>query len=155
MMRLLLVDDELALLKLIEQYLTRVGYAVESCSNSEEAWRLFQNQPRRYSLIFVDVSLPGISGEQLLVKMFSLNTDLRFLLSSGYPYNVQKLPVSLRANVGFLQKPFLPNALLESVENLTGLRPNDVASLGKATSSHLTPRGMNRCKLGNRGDIIR
>jgi DNA-binding NtrC family response regulator len=118
--RILIVDDEPCLLRLIDAYLSRLGYDVAACSTSEEAWNLFERDPSSYPLILADVTLPGMSGTELVTKMFDLNPQIRVLLSSGYSLDVSKFPPSVHARISFLKKPFLPEMLLESVKELLG-----------------------------------
>lgn len=116
--RILIVDDELALLAVMEQYLSRLGYQVAACPSGQQAWQSFQSQPSSYSLVIADVSMPDMSGQQLLQKMLDLNPGIGILLCSGYPFDLSTLPASVRSRVGFLQKPFAPNMLAAAVEQL-------------------------------------
>jgi len=108
--RLLLVDDEASLLDLLKKYLERLGFEVDACIAPEQALALFEADSSRYSLVITDLTLPGISGEEMLNRMRAKNDKLRAIVSSGYPYS----PRSPR--VAFLQKPFLPKMLAEAIE---------------------------------------
>ena len=120
---ILVVDDDPSLLLLMQKYLTRMEYKVETCSRSDDAWDLFQARPDRYRLVLADLSLHGLSGEDLLTRMIGLNPQIRFLICSGYPFNVEQLPVEWQPQVGFLQKPFLPKMLSNAIEDLLGNSP--------------------------------
>jgi len=109
-LRLLIVDDEPNLLDLLRRYLGRLGYEIETSGNAEEALALFQLGPDRFSLAITDLSLPGINGEELIERMRQLRPGLPAIITSGYPYQPRA------AGVGFLQKPFLPQMLVETVE---------------------------------------
>src|SRR5579871_1882225 len=98
----LLVDDEPALAELLKRYLTRLGYSVESCETAGAAVDLFRADPGRFSILVTDLTLPGTSGEELLLRLREIAPDLPAIISSGYPYQ----PASPRTE--FLQKPFLP-----------------------------------------------
>ena len=108
--RLLLVDDEAALLDLLKKYLERLGYEVDACVGPEDALILFNTDPNRYALVMTDLTLPGISGEEMLDRMRTRNPRLRAVIASGYPYAPRS------AHVEFLQKPFLPKMLAETIE---------------------------------------
>jgi DNA-binding NtrC family response regulator len=116
--RLLLVDDEPALVDLLKTYLARLGYEVDACTTPEDALALFDADPNRYALVLTDLTLPRMNGEEMLDRMRARNPKLRALIASGYPYE----PRSPR--VGFLQKPFLPKMLAEEIERmLKGRKP--------------------------------
>ena len=106
---LLIVDDEPNLLDLLRRYLGRLGYEVVTCGNPQDALALFQATPDRFSLAITDLSLPALNGEELIERMRLIRPGLPAIITSGYPYQP-------RAGVGFLQKPFLPKMLAETVE---------------------------------------
>lgn len=109
---LLLVDDEAALTGLLKQYLERLGYRVDACTDPDAAIGLFEADPRRHALLITDLTLPGMDGEQLLGRLRERNPALRAIISSGYPYQPRS------ADVEFLQKPFLPKALADAIERM-------------------------------------
>ncbi len=113
--RLLLVDDEAPLVQLLARYLNRLGYEVETCTTGEDAVEKFAAEPQHYSAVVIDLTLPGISGEEALRQMLERNPALPALVLSGYPYSPEKLPVQARKQVRFLQKPFLPRMLAEEL----------------------------------------
>jgi two-component system cell cycle sensor histidine kinase/response regulator CckA len=110
--RLLLVDDEAALLDLLKKYLERLGYEVDACATPEDALALFDQDPVRYALVLTDLTLPGITGEEMLDRMRARHPKLRAIVSSGYPYAPRA------AHVEFLQKPFLPKMLAGAIEKM-------------------------------------
>jgi len=107
---LLIVDDEPNLLALLRRYLGRLGYEVETCGDANEALALFQAGPERFSMAITDLSLPAVNGEELIEKMRQIRPGLPAIITSGYPYQPRI------AGVGFLQKPFLPQMLVDAVE---------------------------------------
>ncbi|MFN3324360.1 MAG: response regulator [Bryobacteraceae bacterium] len=111
---ILLVDDEESLLPLLEKYLTRLGYAVKTSVTAEQAWNAFSTAPQAYSLVIADLSLPDMPGQELLRKMLELAPETRILVCSGYPFRATELP-GVKADIEFLQKPFLPKVLGEKV----------------------------------------
>jgi CheY-like chemotaxis protein len=120
--RLLIVDDENALLVVMEQYLRRLGYEVAACRSGREAWELFETQPAAYALVLADITMPEMSGQEMLLRMLRLNPAIRILICSGYPFDVASLPVTVRQHIGFLQKPFTPRMLADTVEQLLAAR---------------------------------
>ena len=110
--RILLVDDEAPLLDLLKKYLERLGYAVDSCLTPSDALVLFEMDPARYALVLTDLSLPGMTGDEMIAKMRVRAPKLRAIIASGYPYE----PRGKRT--GFLQKPFLPKMLAEQIDAL-------------------------------------
>jgi DNA-binding response OmpR family regulator len=116
--RILLVEDELPLLQLLERYLSRVGFQVQTYSASVEALRDFEAAPDRYDLVIADLGMPEIPGDTMVARMLEIRPDLLVLICSGSPFYVSNLPKALEKQVGFLQKPFLPKMMLEAIEAL-------------------------------------
>jgi len=115
--RLLIVDDESALLGLMKRYLTRAGFEVDACGLGADAWRRFDAAPHSYSAVIVDLSLPDITGYDLIERMRARFPALRVVICSGSP--AEESP-SAAGGTAYLQKPFLPKMLLEVVERVTG-----------------------------------
>jgi DNA-binding NtrC family response regulator len=126
--RILIVDDELSLLAVLEQYLSRLGYQISACRSGQQAWELFESQPSAYSLVMADIVMPEMSGQEMLLRMLELNPDIRILICSGYPFDISTLPATAHGQVGFLQKPFTPKMLAEEIERLLKERNDRTAS---------------------------
>src|ERR1044071_342025 len=107
---LLVVDDEPNLLELLRRYLGRLGYEVETFGDAQAALARFQAAPERVTLAITDLSLPSLNGEELIGKLREIRPDLPAIITSGYPYTPRS------PGIGFLQKPFLPQMLVEAVE---------------------------------------
>jgi DNA-binding response OmpR family regulator len=118
MLRVLVVDDELALLELMRRYLERIGYAVETCSDSQEALLLFVSDPDRFQLVVADLSMPQLSGRDLVVKIGEINPQTRVLVCSGEPFDSQTIRHGNPDRIRFLQKPFAPKMLATAVGDL-------------------------------------
>jgi len=110
--RILLVDDEAPLLDLLKRYLERLGYEVEACLTPADALQSFEADPSRYSLVLTDLTLPGMSGDEMIARMRAIAPKLRVIVASGYPYE----PKGKRT--AFLQKPFLPKMLADLIEQM-------------------------------------
>jgi DNA-binding NtrC family response regulator len=115
---ILLVDDEAPLLRLVEKYLLRLGFEVETHLKSVEALQSFEAAPQRYDLVIADLGMPDMPGDTLLTRMLAIRPELRVLICSGSPYFIENLPDSLQRQVGFLQKPFVPRMLADAVQQL-------------------------------------
>jgi len=61
--KVLIIDDETAILKMVSKVLSRKGYCVEIAENGEEGINKIESND--YNLILTDIKMPGISGEQV------------------------------------------------------------------------------------------
>ena len=108
--RILIVDDDAALLKLMDSYLSRLGYRVDACSSAAEAWALVEPDPSLYAGALVDLNMPGMRGEELARRILDSNASIHVVLMSGYPAGWSG-EVWDGSRVGFLYKPFAPKEL--------------------------------------------
>jgi DNA-binding NtrC family response regulator len=118
--RIMVIDDDPALLIFTCKYLARLGYAVTPYRSAEDAWRQFESPAADYSLAVIDLSLPGLSGEELSVMMLRSKPHVRLILMSGYPFDTQRLLEAGRDRIAFLHKPFTPTMLADAVKRLVG-----------------------------------
>jgi len=116
--RLLIIEDEIALLELLRRYLVRIGFDVTSTPDPAQGMGYLAQNPEAFQLVVLDLNLPGVSGEQLLERILADYERIRVLVSSGFPFSREKLPVHLHPRVGFLQKPYTPKMLGEAVQSL-------------------------------------
>jgi sigma-B regulation protein RsbU (phosphoserine phosphatase) len=65
----LVVDDSALDRKLLVNYLSRDGYAVETATDGLEAWELLQRESDRFDVVLLDRSMPRLSGLELLTRM--------------------------------------------------------------------------------------
>ena len=116
--RLLLVDDEKALLGLLKRHLERVGYSVVACLSAELAIEALGDPAWQPDILVADETLPGESGTALAIKLLERDPRLVALLCSGYPLSLESLPAPLRARAAILQKPYMPAMLEEAIRDL-------------------------------------
>ncbi len=116
--RLLVVDDEPSLLRLLTRYLSRANYAVDACAGGEEAWQRFQDGEQAYAAAIVDLSLPDLPGEELVRRIRSRRPDFPIIVCSGA---LPDLDAMSGSGVRYVQKPFLPQMLLDTLS--AALRP--------------------------------
>ncbi|MDA8137753.1 MAG: DUF3365 domain-containing protein [Desulfobacteraceae bacterium] len=81
--RILAVDDEPALIQLMEKMLTRLGYAVTACSAAQEALDQVRRNPGGFDLVLSDLTMPRITGDQLALDIHAIRPDLPVVLCTG------------------------------------------------------------------------
>jgi nitrogen-specific signal transduction histidine kinase/CheY-like chemotaxis protein len=82
--RVLVVDDEEALVKLATETLMELGYSAVGFTSSAKALETFLEHPEQFDAVITDESMPGTSGADLIRKMRTLRPTLPTLLMSGY-----------------------------------------------------------------------
>jgi PAS domain S-box-containing protein len=82
--RILFVDDEAPLARMMEKGLGRLGYRVSGYTNPAEALAVFNEAADRWDLVITDLSMPQVSGKDLMTKMRQRRPDLPVVLLTGY-----------------------------------------------------------------------
>jgi CheY-like chemotaxis protein len=82
--RILLVDDDDAMLFMALRYLGRCGYSVRGCASPDAALTTFAADPSAFDLVVTDLNMPGMSGLELAARMLSVRPDANIVLTSGY-----------------------------------------------------------------------
>lgn len=103
---ILLVEDELAILKMITTILERLGYKVLSTDIPGEAIRLAREHSGNIHLLMTDVVMPEMNGRDLARNLLSIYPDIKRLFMSGYTADVIAHQGVLDEGVHFIQKPF-------------------------------------------------
>jgi CheY-like chemotaxis protein len=121
--RLLLVDDEPALIELATMVLTDLGYQVVACAAPEEALRVLGQVDAHFDLLMTDFAMPGMTGLHLASIVRQSHPDLPILLTSGFIDSItEEESVRLRINE-VLAKPWSIQALAQAVHLALRQRP--------------------------------
>lgn len=114
----LLVDDDLHILEVFSQGLTRRGFQVTSASTAEEALSL-AHPDVRIDLVVMDIVLPDSWGSQVVLELTSFQPDMRVLFISGYSRDDAVLGASsMNEAVDFLAKPFTMDELVAKIQEV-------------------------------------
>ncbi|WP_348223881.1 response regulator, partial [Escherichia coli] len=78
------VDDDQALVFLVQRLLRRRGYEVSGFTDPHEAQAALNAAPQRYDLLVTDYNMPGFCGVDLVREARLIRPDLPVALASGY-----------------------------------------------------------------------
>ncbi len=116
--RVLIVEDEPAVLDITETVLRAHGYQVFPAASAEEGLRIFDSEKGKLDLIFSDVVLPGMSGLDFIDAVVSRGFGGGILFGSGYTDNKSQWPAICERGYKFLSKPYPLQSLLRSVKEI-------------------------------------
>jgi two-component system, cell cycle sensor histidine kinase and response regulator CckA len=124
--RILIVDDEPPLLRMMSLYLGRLGYDVTATDATDKAWALVEAEPAAFEVAVLDGSMAGMSMAELASRMMSANPSLCILTASGYPVDITALSAEAPGRVAFLLKPFTPQSLAAAVGRLLAAKKEEL-----------------------------
>jgi diguanylate cyclase (GGDEF)-like protein len=131
---ILVVDDDVAVLKLLGKVLMRGGYQVLEATGPSEAMA-YVDPDRRVDLIVTDIVMPEMSGFRLVEALGAQRANLRVLYISGFGQDEILWAGVPGAAKGFLAKPLEPKEILASVRYILDqeirVRSEDARAVGE------------------------
>ena len=112
----LVIEDEAAIRKLTERLLLRFGYKVIVASDGQEGVDVYAEKQDEVDLVLLDMSMPRLSGIEVIERMISKNPEVRIIVSSGERFdNSQPFAQKVR---GFVAKPFKIEELFGTIKQV-------------------------------------
>ncbi len=116
--RILLVDDELPIVKMGSQVLERLGYRVTIRTSSFEALELFRSKPDDFDLVITDMTMPNMTGDKLAIEMKKIRPEIPVILCTGYSKKVSDETASEIGIKAFAYKPIVKADLAKTVRKV-------------------------------------
>jgi len=116
--RVLLVDDEDAVIIMEKLILERLGYQVFSCTGSIEALELFRADPDKFDLVITDMSMPKMAGDKLAVELIRIRPDIPILLCTGFSDSLTDEKIKSVGIKGLLMKPIMIKDFAEKIREV-------------------------------------
>jgi CheY-like chemotaxis protein len=110
---ILLVDDEPALTKALQNILQRLGYAVTATNQARTALTLFREQPAHYDVLITDLTMPEMNGVELIRQVRAARPDMPLILISGYNSGLTRENLRTAGVSELLEKPLNVQNLAE------------------------------------------
>jgi two-component system response regulator GlrR len=112
--RILVVDDDPDLLRLVQIRLTAAGYAVSTAESGERA--LAQASVERPQLVVTDLRMGGMDGMALFETLRQSNPTMPVIILTAHGTIPDAVAAVQRGVFGYLTKPYDPKTLLTEVE---------------------------------------
>ena len=102
--RILVVDDDESIRKVLEAILHEEGYVVDTVKNGEEA--IEKSNTEFYNLALIDIRLPDMEGTKLLTAMKETTPKMVKIMVTGYPSLQNAISAVNRGVDAYILKPF-------------------------------------------------
>jgi len=122
--RILVMDDEPSILKILSAALTKLGYSVTAVTDGRAALEAYQKAMRageRFAAVIFDLTVPGgMGGEEAVALLRAIDPAVKAIVSSGY---TDGMAISMPERCGFqaaIEKPYSVHALSRVLAEVLG-----------------------------------
>jgi DNA-binding NtrC family response regulator len=112
--RILIIDDDENIRKVLETILEDEGYIVETADTAKKG--IERNEKAFYNLALIDVRLPDMEGIELLSKLRSTKPKMRKIIVTGYPTLQNAIAAVNKGADAYVMKPFEVEKILQTIQ---------------------------------------
>jgi signal transduction histidine kinase len=114
----LVVDDEETVRAISARMLDALGLTTVQAADGREAVEKYRQEPARYSLVLLDLTMPHMDGEETFRQLRHLNPSVKVILMSGFNQQEAVSRFTGKGLAGFVQKPFEVGGILAAVRQV-------------------------------------
>src|SRR2546429_5450230 len=118
--KILVVDDESAILRLLREALTQWGYQVTSASSAAEALQALRGD--MFDAVISDIRMPDMNGLELLKEIKRHDESVEVVMMTGYPTIASAVEALKEGAFDYLSKPLLLDELRHLMTRMTERR---------------------------------
>jgi signal transduction histidine kinase len=118
--RILFVDDEEGVVRMMTLMLERLGYAVTSRTGSLDALETFKTAPDRFDLVITDMTMPNMNGVQLATEIRSIRPTIPIIICTGFSDQIDDARCRRMGLQGLVKKPVITRVIAETIRTALG-----------------------------------
>jgi len=113
---ILVIDDEEPVRRVAQRMLERCGYRVVTADDGDDGLKKFAEYEQDVVAIVLDMTMPRMSGTEMLAELRRRGSDVPVILASGYTSQSLAAPLAGTLAPVFVQKPFVTADLLAGID---------------------------------------
>lgn len=113
-----MVDDEEAVLEILQRILEGLGYRVTATCLPLDAFQSFSANTDSFDLLLTDMTMPGMNGAELVHRIRQIKADLPVVLCTGFSDLLNEQVVKLLGSAEYLMKPVVRSELARVVREM-------------------------------------
>ncbi|WP_121665849.1 sigma-54-dependent transcriptional regulator [Mesonia aquimarina] len=114
MAKVLLVEDDVAFCKMLETFLLKKGYDVQTSHTGKDAFASIKKE--RFDLVLTDVRLPDFDGTEILAELKTNFPTTRVILMTGYAEVNLAVDAIKKGAFDYISKPVNPETMLQTMQ---------------------------------------
>ncbi|NAS12648.1 sigma-54-dependent transcriptional regulator [Poritiphilus flavus] len=115
MPNILIIEDDAAFCQMLQRFLTKKGYEVQSSFTAPDAKEKYRTNT--FDLVLTDLRLPDCNGIQLLADIKATSPQTAVVLMTGYAEVGSAVEAMKQGAADYISKPFTPEEVVEVIEN--------------------------------------
>ncbi|MFN2353508.1 MAG: ATP-binding protein [Desulfopila sp.] len=116
--RIMVVDDEAPLAKMLELVLQGLGYRVTLFTDSLAAVAEYRKRPRDFDVVITDMTMPHMTGAELAREMLSIRPELPIILTTGYSETIDNQKAKRLGLRSLMLKPLKKAELAQTLRDV-------------------------------------
>jgi PAS domain S-box-containing protein len=116
--RILLVDDEPPIVRMVQQMLENLGYHVTARTGSIDAFEAFCVEPDKFDLVITDQTMPHMTGTELAQKIMSIRPGVPIILCTGFSEVISEKKAKAIGILEYAMKPVIKSDLAGTIRKL-------------------------------------
>ncbi len=116
--KVLFVDDEKMICNIFQTILEEAGFEVRVFEDGKSALEAMKQNPSEWDLLITDMTMPGLSGAELIKEARKLNPDLPVILCSGFSETLTEEYIAKLRPDAFLAKPVNSDELFKEIARI-------------------------------------
>lgn len=114
----LVIDDEIAIVELEKEMLEKLGYTVETCTDSSKALDIFRKKAGIFDLVITDQTMPKKTGAELSHELLQIRPDIPIILLTGFSEIISEEQIKSIGIKRYLKKPMVMEEFAETVRQV-------------------------------------
>ncbi|MCD6308998.1 MAG: response regulator, partial [Candidatus Latescibacteria bacterium] len=119
---LLFVEDEESIRNFTAEALKGYGYRIITASEGREGLEIYSEKGECIDLVILDLTMPVMSGEELMKKLLEINPLVKVIVTSGHGEGVIR---NIKAAKGYIAKPFHIDEFARTIRNALDMENDD------------------------------
>ncbi|WP_169400701.1 hybrid sensor histidine kinase/response regulator [Desulfobacter curvatus] len=116
--KVMIVDDEPAILEILKNILSYYGYQVSVFHDGKSALESFSKSPDYFDVVITDMTMPGMTGKVLSEEILKLKAGISIIICTGYHENFSEQDALKVGIQKFMLKPVTGSKLHQTIREL-------------------------------------
>lgn len=116
--KIFVIDDEPAIVKMLQRMLISLGYSVEASTNPAHALKTLETEPVEFDLVITDLTMPAMTGDQLAEKILEKHKSMPIIVCSGFSDRIVEDSILSKGVRAFVRKPLLKSEIARIIRDV-------------------------------------